>query len=93
MSYGFPTELQQLVREELATGVYSSEDELLMEAVRLLHQRETDLRNFKSQLQNRLDRLDRGEGIELENEAALRAFFDDVQAQGQQRYQASRTAR
>ena len=93
MSYGFPTELQQLVREELATGVYSSEDELLIEAVRLLHQRETDLRNFKSQLQNRLDRLDRGEGIELENEAALRAFFDDVQAQGQQRYQASRTAR
>jgi Arc/MetJ-type ribon-helix-helix transcriptional regulator len=93
MSYGFPSELQQLVREELATGGYSSEDELLLEAVHLLHQRQTDLRNFKSQLQNRLDRLDHGEGIELEGEASLRAFFDDIQTQGQQRFEASRVAR
>jgi Arc/MetJ-type ribon-helix-helix transcriptional regulator len=92
MAYGFPPELQQLVHQELASGSYSSEDELLLEAVRLLHQREEDFRNFKVQLQGRLDRLDRGEGIELENEAALRAFFDDVQARGQQRYGASRTA-
>ena len=93
MSYSFPSELRQLVREELATGVYSSEDELLLRAVRLLHQRETDLREFKLQLQRRLDRLDREEGVELQDEAALRAFFDDVQTQGQQRYEASRTAR
>ena len=92
MAYCFPPELQQLVRQELASGSYSSEDELLLEAVRLLHQREVDLQNFKAQLRGRLDRLDRGEGIELENEAALRAFFDDVQTRGQQRYEASRVA-
>ena len=92
MAYSFPPELQQLVHQELAAGGYSSEDELLLEAVRLLHQREEDLRNFKAQLQGRLDRLDRGEGIELESEIALRAFFDDVQTRGQQRYEASRAA-
>jgi putative addiction module CopG family antidote len=92
MSYGLPQQLQQLVRQELATGSYSSEDELLLEAVRLLHQREEDLREFKAQLQDRLDRLDRGEGIDLDNDAALRTFFDDVQTRGQQRYEASRTA-
>lgn len=92
MGYGFPSELQQIVQLELASGNYSSEDELLLEAVRLLHQREDDLRNFKARLQGRLDRLDRGEGIEIEGETALRAFFDDVQTQGRQRYEASRVA-
>jgi Arc/MetJ-type ribon-helix-helix transcriptional regulator len=90
MSYSFSPELQQLVRQELAYGGYASEDELLLEAVRLLHQREEDLRRFKAQLQGRLDRLDHGEGLELEHEGALRAFFDDIQARGQQRFEASR---
>ena len=85
MPYSFSAELQQLVRHELAYGNFSSEDELLLEAVRLLHQREEDLRRLKAQLHGRLDRLDRGEGIELEDEAALRAFFNDVQSQGRQR--------
>ena len=92
MAYCFPPELQQIVRQELASGNYSSEDELLLEAVRLLHQREEDLRNFKAQLQGRLDRLDRGEVIELEGETALRAFFDDIQTRGCERYEASRVA-
>ena len=90
MFYGFPPELQQLVHAELAAGAYSSEDELLLEAVRLLHEREEDLRNFKVRLQGRLDRLDRGEGIELQTGADLRVFFDDIQARGRQRYDASR---
>lgn len=93
MSYCFPPELQQIVQEELACGHYSSEDALLLDAVRLLRQREDDLREFKSQFHCRLDRLDRGEGIELEDEAALRVFFDDVQSRGQQRYETSRKMR
>lgn len=92
MAYCFPLELQQIVRQELASGNYSSEDELLLKAMRLLHQREDDLRNFKAQLQSRLDRLDRGEAVELEGETALRGFFDDIQTRGQQRYEASRVA-
>jgi Arc/MetJ-type ribon-helix-helix transcriptional regulator len=91
MSYSLSPELQQLVRQELAYGAYASEDELLLEAVRLLHQREEDLRKFKAQLQDRLGRLDRGDALEFADEAALQSFFDDVQARGQQRYEASRT--
>ena len=85
MSYAFPPELQQMVRQELTAGNYSSEDELLLEAVRLLRQRDEDLRQFKAQLHDRLDRLERGVGIELEDEQALRAFFDEIQARGQHR--------
>jgi Arc/MetJ-type ribon-helix-helix transcriptional regulator len=40
MSYVLPPELERLVREELATGVYASEDEVLLEAMRALHERD-----------------------------------------------------
>jgi Arc/MetJ-type ribon-helix-helix transcriptional regulator len=39
VSYSFPPELSRLVREGLATGTYGSEDELLLEAVRVLNER------------------------------------------------------
>ncbi len=88
MGYSFPSELHHMIAQELASGDYASEDDLLLEAVRLLRQRSEDLRQFKSQFQGRIDRLDRAGGIELEDEIALRAFFDDVQSRGEQRYQA-----
>jgi Arc/MetJ-type ribon-helix-helix transcriptional regulator len=40
MSYAFPPRLEHLVREQLATGAYNSEDELLLEALTALHDRD-----------------------------------------------------
>lgn len=39
MAYCFPPELDRLVREELATGAYASEEDLLLEAMRALQDR------------------------------------------------------
>jgi len=39
MAYPFPPVLDQLVREELATGAYRSEDEVLVEAMQALRDR------------------------------------------------------
>lgn len=89
MSYAFPPQLQELLQENLATGFYASEDELLLEALRLLRDRDSHFREFQQNLHIRLERLDRGEGIELEDENALRRFFDGVQTRGQQRYDAA----
>ena len=88
MSYPLPPELQRLLHETLAAGGYRSEDEMLLEAVRLLRNRDADLEEFKRNLKTRLYRLDRGEGIELDSDEALQAFFDDIQARGKQRCEA-----
>ena len=40
MSYPFPPMLDRLVREELATGVYHSEDDVLVEAMQALRDRD-----------------------------------------------------
>ena len=40
MAYPFPPMLDQLVREELATGAYRSEDDVLVEAMQALRDRD-----------------------------------------------------
>ncbi len=92
MSYPFPSELRHLVDQGLASNNYRNEDEMLLAAVRLLQDRDTDFGRFEANLKTRLERLDRGEAIELEDDQALREFFDDVQARGRQRYEASKNA-
>ena len=91
MNYTFPPELNQLVQDGLASGVYASEDGMLLEAMQLLQERDRREHEFKAQLHNRIERLDRGEGIVLENDADLRKFFDDVQSRGMQRYRDSQS--
>jgi antitoxin ParD1/3/4 len=77
----FSPELQQLVREELATGGYASEDELLLQAVRLLADRNRQRQELRRELQIGRDQLDRGEGIELDSDEALGAFLDEIEAE------------
>ena len=92
MSYSFPPELHQLVEEGLASGGYSSEDGMLLEAMRLLRDRDQRQQEIKADVQKRIDRLDRGQGIVLEGEDELRRFFDDIQTRGMKRYRESQNA-
>jgi predicted transcriptional regulator len=43
MAYLFPPELDRLVREELATGTYNSEDDVLVEAMQALRDRDESM--------------------------------------------------
>ena len=43
MSYQFPLELDRLVKRQLASGEYESEDEVLIAAMRSLEQQQQDL--------------------------------------------------
>ena len=92
MSYPFPPELHQLVAEGLASGGYSSEDGMLLEAMQVLRDRDQRQQALKADVQKRIDRLDRGQGIVLEGEEELRRFFDDIQTRGMKRYHESKNA-
>ena len=62
-------ELQSLIQQEVATGQYGSQDEVLMQAMRLLRDRREKLDRLRQELEPALSRLDRGEGIPLDMEA------------------------
>lgn len=74
----FSPELQQLVQEELDTGEYASQEELLLEAMRLLADRNRRRQKLRDELQVGRDQLERGEGIELDSDEALKTFLDEV---------------
>jgi Arc/MetJ-type ribon-helix-helix transcriptional regulator len=88
MSYAFPGELQQLVQSELAKGVYASEDELLLVALKAFREREQVFQQFRAEVQSRIESLERGEGIELDDEQALREFADEIKAEGRRSWEA-----
>ncbi len=89
MSHSFPPELQQLVSDQLATGDYASEDEVLLAGVRLLADRTRQREELRREVQIGRDQLDRGEYTEYD-EHTLREYFDDLQRRGRERYEASR---
>ena len=80
-----PPDLEQFVLDQLATGKYQSSSEVLCDAVRLLREREVRLDALRSEVDRGIMQLDTNEFVELDSEAALQAFFDDIEARGQQR--------
>ena len=78
---GFPADLEDFIRQELARGKYQSEADLVAEAVHLLRERERRLEELRKELQPSLEALDRGEYTEYD-ETALRDMIEDVKARG-----------
>ena len=50
MSYSFPPEVDRLVREGLASGQYASEDDLLLEALCVLRERDEAMAGIRAGL-------------------------------------------
>lgn len=91
MTVTLPPELAQFVQKEIASGKYPSEDHVVHEAVYLLKELESRREALGVHVQAGLQQIERGEGIELADDAALRAFFDDIQVRGRARYDASKS--
>lgn len=91
MSESLPPELQQFVDQELASGRYQSIDDVICEALRLLRERKRY--ELREAIDAGLQSLDGGEGVELEDERSLRAFFDDVKERGRKRLAANESGK
>ncbi|MCX7424695.1 MAG: type II toxin-antitoxin system ParD family antitoxin [Planctomycetia bacterium] len=87
MSVDIPAEFQQFVQSAVESGSFHSEAEVIGEALRLLQQRQSRLGLLKEQIGSAIGQLDRGEGIELDDES-LAGFFDDIKTRGRKRREA-----
>lgn len=90
MSDSFPPDVQQFVRQELASGNYRSEEKLVLEAVRFFRDSNLRLKQLREELRVRLERLDRGDAIELDDDKALQTFFDEIESEVHQELAAGR---
>ena len=87
-----PSDLEQFVQQQLATGEYRSQDEVVVAGLQVLREVKRRQAEFRQDVQIGIEQLDRGEGIKIAKND-LRAFFDDIQARGEQRYEASKNTR
>ncbi len=69
MSSSFPPELQQFVRQELASGKYQSEEDMVCAGLQLLRDRDARLRALRQDVRPALEQLDRGEREPLDAES------------------------
>ncbi len=81
---GLPIDLAEFVREELQSGKFTSEDEIVCEALRLLRQRERSIDDLRKEILPVLERLDRGEGKNYD-EGEVRKMAEDIKIRGRQR--------
>ncbi len=91
MTVEIPPELLPFVQHVIEIGNFRNETEVVGEALRLLRQRQ--LYELRADIDAAAAQLDRGEGIELESEQALREFFEDVKSSGMKRLAAKQDAR
>jgi len=89
----FPPDIQQFVRQQISSGNYRSEEELMVEAIRFFRESNIGLQQLKEGLNRRIERLDRDEGIDLEDDEALGLFLDQVEAEVQGELEAEKKSR
>lgn len=82
MDITIPKRLEALVRQKVDEGRYSTEDEVVADALRLMEARDEAVRISRSRLQDAIERgyADVGEGrvITLESDDQLDALFADL---------------
>ena len=89
LGQSLPPELGQFVEQQLALGRYRSEDELVVDAVRVLRDIEAQQRQFHSDIERGFDQLDRGEANQYSLEQ-LRERFDHLKDRVRDRVELTR---
>ncbi len=84
MTTEIPPEYQQFVETMIGRGVFPTEAAVIGEALRLFEERERRLAVLREDLRPALESLDRGEGIDLDDQS-LGEFFEDVKSRGRER--------
>jgi len=77
MSISLPPELGQFVENEISSGRFGSEDEVICEAIRLL--RALNMRKLRKQLRVGIEQIEKGEETVIEGDEQLAAFFDEIE--------------
>ena len=88
----FPPELGEFVEQQLAAGRYQSEQELVVDAVRVLRDLQVQQEQFRDDVQQGMEQLERGEFNQY-NEEGLRERFEQLKDRVRKRIDAHREKR
>ncbi|WP_428307478.1 hypothetical protein [Lacipirellula sp.] len=81
MLKSYPPKIQSFVDQKIASGEFSSVDDFSIEAAELYLELDRRRELLKTKLAVAAQELERGEGIVLEDEAAIASFFLDLRSE------------
>ena len=84
MTISLSREQEQLIKQQLATGQFASEGEVLNEALSLLQRRGEALQQLRAEIQAGVDDLDAGRYTTITNAEEAKAFADDIKRRGRE---------
>jgi antitoxin ParD1/3/4 len=83
MNVAIPQDLVGFVQTQIASGHFSSEQEMISQGLRLLKLHSERLADLQREIGIGVGELERGEGIEL-NDSSLAGFFADIEREVQE---------
>jgi Arc/MetJ-type ribon-helix-helix transcriptional regulator len=90
MLESYPPDLQEFVQQKIASGAFKTVDEFAVTAAALYRDMDRRHEELKAKIAQATEELDRGEGIVLEGEEELHAFFEELKAEGRRRLAAEK---
>jgi Arc/MetJ-type ribon-helix-helix transcriptional regulator len=78
MIESLPADLQSFIRAQVLAGNFSSESDVVTQAIPLLPDQEENYLLFRAEAQRRLKSLDEGNYIELNGDEELAQFFEEL---------------
>lgn len=86
MDVALPEDLTGFVSGKIASGQFSSVDEVAIAALRYYRDAEADdLQRLRDSLKEAREQIARGEGIVISNSQELTQYFEDVKRRGMER--------
>ena len=78
MSLSLPPEFESYVQNAVVIGRFQSPAAAIEEALRLLKRRDAEFEKLRASIAEGMAELERGEGIELNDDEAIDRFFDEI---------------
>lgn len=85
MQQTFPPQVEQFVRQELATGRYENEQDLLIRALKVYQELKTRHEALRADVQRSIDQAERGEVASLDMGVIKDRLRSDLDENGQLR--------
>ena len=81
ISVSLPADIEQFVHQVVSEGNYPNEQEVVADAIRQLRDSKVWHQRLRAEIGEALASVDRGEGIEIDSDEELAAFFDELEAE------------
>ena len=86
MSISLPPDIEEFIRDEVASGRYDSADDVLHEAIGILKVRQRQREELRTDIRAAVEQIENGDYFEYDN-SSLREFLNELKQEAHRAHQ------